>query len=409
MAVLATGSGLAKIIGVLSIPIITRIYLPEHIGILAIFMALSALLVPFGTLRYSVTLPLPKSDALAVNLARACIISLLLVTGLSVLLLGFFATDIFSVLSAEPLIPYWWLLPLSIFGAGLYEILSSWAIRKKEFKTLAISNVWQSISGAVTKIGLGLLGLKPLGLLIGQLISEASSIVALSNVLYKDMVRNKSRLNTTRMIFLLRYYRDYPIYRMPSQFLLIFSMQAPLLFSAWQFGSDITGQLALALMALALPITLFGNTMGQAYYAEISKIGRKQPQKIYQITKDITKKLFLISLLPFLVLLLLGPWIFEIVFGAQWTQAGVLASILSVYLLTQFISSPLINALSVFNQQRLFFFINVRRTFIVILVFGASVVFDLTISLTLLMFSLSLSVHYLLIVITVFRVINGKT
>src|SRR5690554_432400 len=69
MAKLTAGTGLAKVIGVLSAPIITRIYLPEDFGVLSIFTSVIALIVPLGILRYSLALPLPKNDGLATNIA----------------------------------------------------------------------------------------------------------------------------------------------------------------------------------------------------------------------------------------------------------------------------------------------------------------------------------------------------
>ena len=50
MLTLATGSGVAKVIGLISIPFITRIYGPENLGALSIFIAIVALMVPFGSL-----------------------------------------------------------------------------------------------------------------------------------------------------------------------------------------------------------------------------------------------------------------------------------------------------------------------------------------------------------------------
>lgn len=43
------------------------------------------------------------------------------------------------------------------------------------------------------------------------------------------------------------------------------------MFVAWLYDSEITGQLALSLMVLGIPIALIGSTMGQAYYGEIAK------------------------------------------------------------------------------------------------------------------------------------------
>ena len=406
MAILATGSGIAKVIGVISIPIITRIYSPEHLGALSVFIAMSALLVPFGSLRYSVTLPLPRHDALALNLAVASFGFLVIVSLLSIILLGFTAEPIMNLLSMPSLIPYWWLLPIAIFGAGLYEILNSWATREKSFKTIAKANVWQSILGAVVKIVLGVFGFKPLGLLVGHVVNQSAAIYKLSQLLIQKLKTHRKKITKKRILFLIKHYKDFPKYRLPSQFLMVFSMQAPLLFSAWLYGAEATGQLGLALTALALPITLFGQTTGQAYYAEISRIGRKQPERILAITKSITLRLLFVSIPPTLILFFFGPRLFQLVFGSEWHQAGFFASLLSVYLLTQFISAPLVNALSVFEKQGMFLMINVRRTIFIVAIFFSSYWFEWDIVKMLFIFSLVLSVHYLLVTHSIFKVIK---
>jgi len=133
---LASGSAGAKAIGALSVPVITRIYLPEHFGVLAVFTSLTALLVPFGTLRYSMALPLPKRDGTALNLAVLCASTLLTVSLLAALVFWIAAPYLLDLLSMPELLPFWWLLPLAIFGTGLYELLSHWAVRDKAFKRL---------------------------------------------------------------------------------------------------------------------------------------------------------------------------------------------------------------------------------------------------------------------------------
>ncbi len=406
MAVYATGTGFAKLIGFISIPIITRIYSPEDLGVLSVFIALSVLLVPFGTMRYSIALPLPKQDAVASNLAVLCFSTLLFMTLLSTFILWMVAEPVLELLSMQAIIEYWWILPIVLFGAGIYEILSGWATREKAFKTLAKTKVHQAFMGAITKISLGLLGIMPMGLLIGQMVGQVSGVLSLSRIFFtKFKFRD---IKKARVIFLLNRYVDFPKYRLPSELLLVFSMQAPLLFSAFIFGAEITGQIGLALMAMGLPIALIGFTTGQAYYAEIAKIGQKEPKKIYQITKDITKTMFLFSLVPFLILVFFGPWLFQFVFGSEWQQAGLFASLLSVYLLTQFISSPLINALTVFDKQKLFLFINIRRVLLVLIVFTVSFAFSLSVVYTLLLYSILLALHYLLVTVKVFRVINAQ-
>src|SRR5690606_11727504 len=65
---LLAGSGAGRIIAVLSMPVLTRLYGPEDFGVLALFTALTGMLVPVATLRYVLALPLPRKDGVAINL-----------------------------------------------------------------------------------------------------------------------------------------------------------------------------------------------------------------------------------------------------------------------------------------------------------------------------------------------------
>ena len=405
---LASGTMVARVIGLVSIPVITRIYTPEHLGVLSVFASLVSLLLPFGTLRYSAAIPLPKADGTAANLFALCLISLAAVSTLTSLLFWFSAPVLLAKLSMQELLPYWWLLVVAVVGAGLYELLGAWATREKAFKPLAKTKIWQSISSALVKIGLGLLGFKPIGLLIGHVIAQAGGCSSLAASFYPKLKMSFKQVSTRRVIFVFNRYSDFLKFRLPSQFLLAFSGSAPLLFAAMLFGKETTGQLGLALTTLALPMALLGNTTGQAYYAEIAKIGRKDPDQIRQITKSVIKRLFLVSIPPFLLLLLAGPWLFTIVFGENWHDAGIFASILAVYLLTQFVSSPIVNVLNVFDKQLVFLWINVVRCLVIAVVFGVSFYFKLTPFNTVLIYAVSLSCHYLFTFRIVFSVISNK-
>jgi O-antigen/teichoic acid export membrane protein len=243
-------------------------------------------------------------------------------------------------------------------------------------------------------------------LLIGHIVSQSGGILSLIFSFQKKFQKNIKYLSRQRLLFLFKHYSDFPKFRLPSQFLLVFSSQIPFIFSAKLFGAETTGQMGLALTALALPMSLLGESTGQAYYAEIAKIGRKNASEIYQLTKDITKKLFLISIPPFLVLLFGGPFLFDFVFGKPWREAGVFASVLAIDLLAQFVSSPLVNALSVFEKQFMFLKINILRSMIVIGIFIFGYLMNLSAISIIIIYSLSLATFRIYVSFSVFSVIK---
>jgi O-antigen/teichoic acid export membrane protein len=409
MAILAAGSLAARAIGFVTVPVITRIYTPEHFGVLSVFASLTAMMVPLSTMRYSAAIPLPKRDETATNLFALCLISLCCFSLLLAAVLWMSAQPLLHLFSMERLVSYWWLVVVAVAGTGLFEILSSWATREKAFKALAKRAIWQSTSSAIVKICLGLLGFKPIGLLIGHVLSQAGGCASLSFGFFRKLKTNFRHVTTKRLSFLLRRYADYPKFRLPSQFLLVFSSNAPLLFSAMLFGKETTGQLGLALTTLALPITLIGNTTGQAFYAEIAKIGRKQPHEIHKVTKNIAKKLFISSLAPFFVLATTGPYFFEIIFGEQWHDAGVFARICSVYLLAQFVATPLVNVLNVFEKQGVFFNLNAVRAAMVTFSFGLSYVLSVTSFQAIMIYTLVMTLNYVLNTYVIFNTISRES
>lgn len=409
MTILASGSAAKMAIAILLTPIITRIYIPEHMGVLAVFTSLTGMMMPFATLRYSMAIPLPQHNGAAMNLVILCGSILIIFSIVVGLLFWIFAEDILSLISMEKLFPYWWLLPISVLFTGLYEILINWGIREKAFKSIAQTKAWQTIVGSVVKIVMGLFGIKPLGLLIGQIFNQAGGLLRLLTLFLEKFKLTWKHVTFRRIFFLSKYYSDFPVYRLPSQFLLVFSAKSLLLFFAWQYGAETTGQLGLALMIIAIPMTLFGQTTGQAYYAEIAKIGIKKSTEISEATKNITKKLFIVGILPFLTLFFFGQGLFQIVFGDSWHQAGLFASILAFYLLAQFIASPITNVLNVIGKQAVFFKLNSIRTIGMIAILYISFLIGFKAHETVFFYSISLSLYYVLVSLTVFKLIRLNT
>ena len=406
MGILASGSAVGKMLSLGTYPVITRLYTPQDFGVLSVFTSVIAIIVPFATLRYSVTIPLPKNDGLAFNLV---VLSAGLVLGISILLGLFFITAgdaIFGFLNMAEIADYWWLLILGVGGAAFYELFSNWATRKKNFAPVAKTTVWQSFLASSSKIGLGWLGVKPWGLLIGTVLGHGGGVISLLKSFLQDFRVNLHSISASKIALLTRYYKDLPLYRLPSQFLLVFSTKIPVLYFAFQYGSEPTGQLGLALVMVAIPMNLIGTNTGKAYYAEIARIGPNRKSEILALTKSITKKLSLLSLAPTLVLVLFAPLLFQLVFGSEWEQAGVFTSILAFYLFVQFVTSPLVNVFNVYNQQRKFLEINAVRIMLMGVVFTISYFMNLNVYETITLYTVIISLHYIFTGYQIFKIIR---
>lgn len=405
MATLAFGSGLAKIIGLLSIQVLTRIYSPEHFGILSIFTAMLLILTPLMTLRYELAVPLPSKNGAAMTLmavSAALLILMTLILGTTLWLAG---PALLNMASMEAITPYRGLLVLALFLTGLYEVLQIWAVRRRAYPIIARTQLQQSVVGAIAKIGLGIAGLMPLGLMAGHVLGACAGMVALIRAFRGDVERFWRHVTLKRAWCMLKHYRSFPAYRLPAQLLQIFSSQSPLLMTAAIYDAGTTGQLGLALMMLALPMNLLGYTTSKAYYAEIASLGKKRPADIRAVTYSVIKRLFALSIAPALLLLAFGEDVFAFAFGAQWALAGELAAILAIYLLFQFIHAPASHLLSLFECQRLLLMLNAQRTVLTVACFTAAHFLVWPITSVILLYSVTLSAHYLFSLLMSLRVI----
>lgn len=397
MATLATGRVLAKGVGVISIPIITRLYSPEDFGVMAVFTALIAVLLPVLTLRYVIAVPLPRNDTLAVNLVALSFGLMCIFVSAIAVALAVWAEDLLSLFAMETLATWWWLIVIGLIGAGGYEILNLWATRKRNYKIIARTGVTQSVSGALVKIALGFSGIGAIGLLVGQVFAQSGGIITMIREFRRDFLNGISGIQWTRIKLLAARHSGFPIYRLPSQILLVFAQRAPILLAAILYDAQSTGQLALAFTVIALPLNLFGQSLGKAMYGEAAAIGKRDPSKILRLAVGTQKRLFLLGAGPTILLILFGSDLFQLFFGEEWKPAGIFASIMAFYLLFQFTSAPLMQLLNIFDGQKVFLLINIIRIVLVLALF----VFAKQQSITITLFVISYAILAILIYVSI--------
>lgn len=398
MLVLALGSGFGRLIAVASIPILTRIYSPDDFGVFSVFTSLVAIFSQLVSLRYVLALPLPRHDGLAMNLLA---LSAGLIFGLSVLFalfLRFIGEPLLESLSMKVLGGWWWLIAPGILAVATYEMLSLWATRKRDYKVIAKTNVSKTTAGTLFKIGLGLAALQPLGLILGQIISEFAGILPLLRKFETEFRKNWYQVSLNRILIVASRFRGFPIWRVPSQFLNTFSLRAPILAFAMMFDGAVVGEIALAMSALGIPVSVIAQTTSKAYYAEISKLGPGNPKAIRAITINLLRMMLLFTIIPTLFIFLLGETLFSYALGENWAEAGKFAEILAFSLMLQMLSNPISQTFSVFNKQSFYFFINFQMALLILPTFWVCylVSFDPIQSLT--SFTIAISIHRALVV-----------
>ncbi|MFS0774814.1 oligosaccharide flippase family protein [Neobacillus sp. 3P2-tot-E-2] len=407
LILISGGTVFAQFLNIVLSPVITRIFSAEDYGIFTAYNALLGILA-VGALKYETAIPIARDEKTAINVLTMSLAVLSLVVLILTIILLYFESMIFSITSSESIHQYKYLVPVGVLLSGLYSIFKQWALRIKDYKTVTKTTVTQSIFGNLFKLITGLVGLGPLGLILGGIIGQSSGIVQLSKPLIKRDRSIIKNISFKKIIWCLKKYKDFPIFNASNQLINNLTGNLPILFITMFYGSSVVGNFGLAYIIVKLPMNLIGSAIGDVYFAEASSIGRTNPRKLKNLSNKLTRNLALIGIIPVIILLIFGPQIFSVLFGESWYQAGVFARIVSFMMFFMLIITASGKIYVVYERQRVRFFLDLIRVILNILVFILSSKFNLDVYSALTLYVITSSVVYLGTHIIAQKILNGE-
>jgi O-antigen/teichoic acid export membrane protein len=338
--VLGSGTVLAQIIGVLSMPIITRIYMPTDLGILAVYTSIISVVATAATFRYEVACTLPKQDDGAANLFALCLILLTATTiGFSLILL--FGGDVLAnIFNLNGLADYFFLLIVGFFGTGLYGILNYWAIRQREYRRITYTKINQGGCSAIVKILLGLLSFGTVGLIIGHIISQIAGIGTFSRAMWKKDRDNLKKISSSGIRDVAKEYWSFPAFNLPASIVTNLTVHLPPIMLLAIYDGQIAGLYALANSLMVLPGSAISRSLEQAYLGEVSTMVREGSQDLLSFYFKTVKHLSLIAIPLIGTFALCAPFVVPVVFGEAWIDAGWYCLPLALHVIPNFIVHP---------------------------------------------------------------------
>lgn len=334
---LISGAGLSQLIPFVFSPILTRLYTPEDFGRLAIYMACCSIFSIVSTGLYEMSIMLPKADKKAINiLGFICLLSLGIST---ILFISLFVLKQWyePYLSDKFNFEYLIVVPFGIFFTGLFQALTYWLNRKKQYKMMNISKISQSCVTVSISVLLGYLGYTLYGMLVAFILGSLASIIPLILIL----IRRKKILSKNEMFFVARQYSKYPKMMMPSSIMNTTATLAPVFLFNKFYSSKVVGSYSFATRILTAPVGIVSTAIGQIFFKNVSSIVHEKNRSVMPAFLKTFKVLLVLSAVLFLPFYFFGENIFLVLFGKNWGEAGRYVEIISIAVFVRFIVSPL--------------------------------------------------------------------
>jgi len=352
--ILASGTAMAQVINMIFSPLITRVYGPEAYGLMGTFSAIIQIIGPIAALSYPIAIVLPKYNNDAKDIIKlSFFITLVNTLLISFLLLLFndFIVDLFNIGSISQFL---YLIPVAVLSSGIYQISQQWLVRKNMFRISAKAYLVETLFVNTGKLSTGVL--YPYGSVLVFFTAFRQGIRALLMYIFTERIKLREVLSLANydknsIIKQAKKYRDFPLYRTPEVTLSAVSSNIPVLLLTSFFGPAAAGFYSIARSVLGIPSTLIAKSVGDVFYPRISKAAQNK-QKITPLLLKSTFYLFLVGLIPYGIIMFIGPWLFNLVFGQGWAIAGEYARWVSVWSFFNFISRPSVQTLPVISAQK---------------------------------------------------------
>lgn len=371
---LMTGTTIAQAIPIAISPILTRMYTPEDFGVFALFIAITGVFSVVASGRYELALMLPRKEEDTINifaLGMAIIVFLSLTLFIFVLLFNNYLTDILN----NDEIGYWlYFIPVAFFFIGLFNLLSYYNNRNKNYKDIANATIIKSVVLAVVQLTMGFFKAGASGLISGQIISSLFANMRLLENILKDK-NLLSKISKLKMIALAKRYKNFPKYQAPHSMLNTFSAYIPIYMLTPFFGLTVVGFYSLSTRIVFTPMMILAGASAKVYNQKVTQLYHEDGDA-YGFTIRLLKSLFKKIVIPFLIIVIFAPDIFGFIFGESWREAGVYTQILSPWLWMVFFAATISFVPSLLNLQRRALLLEIIYTTLRVMAIGIGLLYQ---------------------------------
>jgi O-antigen/teichoic acid export membrane protein len=320
---ISSGTLLGQGISIIVLPIITRIYGAEIIGLWALLLSITVIINSFSDLGLTNSIMSDDAENIEKNYQVITTVSAAIsitTSAIVTLYYGFFAGAV-----EMNLIFFFLFMTIFVFTLQQIQLCYTWLNRNQNYNTLMKNPLINSGVYGALAIGLGWLGFKVYGYFIAYM---AGQIVTLWNMRrylpgamftlklqdFKDVIKKNKR---------------FVIYQIPTNVVGSIKSQLPTLLIKVFWGNEMIGYYSISIKMLQIPGALLAVAIGRVFF-QITSAMKRDGQAIGQFVYRNVIRAMKMAIIPMALLMAFGDLAAKIFLGAEWAIAGYFVIILAV-------------------------------------------------------------------------------
>lgn len=345
IAKISSGTLLGQGISIITLPIITRLYGAEILGIWTLLNSISVIIYSFSDWGLTNSLMVEDDNNEEKNYKVVSSISALscfIASSFTILYIFFFNSDI----KINLIFIYLYLI-ITTFTSQQIQICYTWLNRKGKYNILMKNPLINNGVYSFLAIMLGIIGYKSYGYFIayifGQIITLLHMKRNLPNIMFTFNIKDYS--------YILKKNKSFVIYQVPINIVSKMKSQLPTFVIRGFWGIEILGYYSVAIKVLNIPTTLLASAIGRVFFKTISLMKRNGELIGSYVYKNMISAMQ-IAIVPIAILNAFGDLVTVLFFGEEWIIAGKFIQILGMQYLYIFITNSVQGLAITLDKQK---------------------------------------------------------
>ena len=316
VAKISSGTIAGQMISIITLPIITRMYGAEIMGIWATILSVSLIVQAICDIGISSGLMLEETNEGVDNLYRIISTISLLIC----LLAGVCVFPYFKFIKLEQNIDAFFqsiLVIIYAFTVKQVNTCYTWLNRYKKYNILMLNPIINYITVAIFAIGFALLGFIKYGYFFAVIFGQILTVFNMKRQVPKKMFCFSPELHKKAILK----YIDLVKFQMPNNCIIQIRDQLPSILIGSFFGNRVLGYYSVSVKILNMPVSFVGQAVGKVFYQTISEMER-MGKKIGDYVERNFDRAINLAYIPVLGLFSVGDIIAVLFFGNEYINAG---------------------------------------------------------------------------------------
>jgi len=402
-----TGMALSQVIGLLAIPIISRLFTPVDYGIFNIFLGIVTIAGVLVTFKYEQILVLPKRKKDAINIVVLAFMITFIISALSLIIVLIAPKTLGKIINTEGFSQWLIYIPISIFLVGIFQILEKYSLRRKDYKKLRTGHISQSLTRASINIGLGFYQKIMGGLIWGYIAGQVIAVLFLSRGRLKSLFFNiRKHFDWQHCKAMARKYRKTTFALIPSSITGSLTTYVPIFVLGFIYDDFVVGIYSMGFNVVNLPILILGKALYDVSYKHSIDIINSN-NSLSEFVERIVARLSIIGIAPVVFLGLFAKPFFNFLLGEEWQLMALYIQILLPYFFFKFVCIPVMILIQT-GKAHIYLYWQILYLILTCIALLTGKFLLLSHELTILLLSISNTLCYILLLYLNFKVSGAK-